>query len=132
MDREERVIFRRAQRSTLTTPERVLWSRLRRKQLHGFKFRRQHQVGDYVLDFYCVERRLAIEVDGDSHYGERGPRRDEYRSVMLARAGIRVLRFTNVDVLVELDGVVEAIILELQRPPPSLPRRHAPGEEPSF
>jgi very-short-patch-repair endonuclease len=116
MDPEEKVAFRRAQRAAPTTAERVLWSRLRREQLHGFKFRRQHQVGDYVLDFYCVERRIAIEVDGDSHYVGRGPQRDEDRSLMLAREGIRVLRFTNIEVLVELDGVVETIIDELRRP----------------
>jgi len=116
MDREQKVAFRRARRAAPTAAERVLWSRLRCEQLHGFEFRRQHQVGDHVLDFYCVERRIAVEVDGDSHHVARGPTRDEARSLLLAREGIRVLRFTNIEVLVELDRVVETIIDELQRP----------------
>jgi very-short-patch-repair endonuclease len=118
MRHEGRLAFRRDLRTGATTPERILWARLRRRQLHGFKFRRQHPFGDYVLDFYCPERKLAVEVDGDSHYLERGPSRDEGRNQMLARAGIRVLRFTNNQVKAELEGVVEAIIAGLGAPPP--------------
>jgi very-short-patch-repair endonuclease len=117
---EGKLAFRRALRATLTTAERILWARLRRRQLYGFKFRRQHPVGDYVLDFYCVQRKLAIEVDGESHYVERGPVRDEGRTAVLAREGIRVLRFTNVEVIAEIEGVVEVIVAALGPPPPSL------------
>jgi very-short-patch-repair endonuclease len=129
MRHEGKLAFRRALRATLTAAERILWAHLRRRQLHGFKFRRQHPVGNYVLDFYCSQRKLAIEVDGDSHYVDQGPVRDEGRSAVLAREGIRVLRFTNVELMAELEGVIETITAELGAPPPDLPRRSAPGEE---
>ena len=128
MQHEGKLAFRRSLRTSPTTPERILWGRLRRRQLQGFKFRRQHPVGDYVLDFYCLERKLAVEVDGDSHYVASGPAHDEGRTIVLAREGIRVLRFTNIEVVAELDGVIEAIIQGLGAPPPDLPRADA-GEE---
>jgi very-short-patch-repair endonuclease len=111
MRREGSAAFRRSLRTGAPTPERVLWARLRRHALSGFRFRRQHSVGPYVLDFFCVQRLLAIEVDGDSHYVGDGPRRDEARDQFLATRRIRVLRFTNNEVLYELDGVI-AVILE--------------------
>jgi very-short-patch-repair endonuclease len=82
-----------------------------------------------VLDFYCPNRKLAIEVDGDSHYLDEGPLRDEGREVVLAREGIRVLRFTNNQVKEELEGVLETIIAELETPlsePRCRPREPAP------
>jgi very-short-patch-repair endonuclease len=124
---DDRLAFRRSLRAAPTTPERVLWAALRGKRLHGFKFRRQHPVGDYVLDFYCVQARLAIEVDGDSHYIQDGPERDGGRTAWLAREGIRVLRFSNNEVLWELEGVVETIIAEVRRPPPDLPHARTRG-----
>jgi very-short-patch-repair endonuclease len=124
---DDRLAFRRSLRAAPTTPERVLWAALGGKRLHGFKFRRQHPVGEYVLDFYCVQARLAVEVDGDSHYVARGPERDQGRTAWLAREGIRVLRFSNNEVLGELEGVIETIIGEVRRPPPSLPRARTRG-----
>jgi len=125
--REERVAFRRSLRSNLTLAEVPLWERLRRRQLCGYKFRRQHPVGRYVLDFYCVEQRLAVEVDGESHFAGSGPARDRRRDEFLAGLRIRVLRFTNPEVMGEMDGVVEVIIQGLQAPPPSLPRARTRG-----
>jgi very-short-patch-repair endonuclease len=94
---------------------------------------------DNVLDLYCVERRLAVEVDGDSHYQGDGPAKDERRDALLASKGIRVLRFTNLEVIEELEAVVEVIAGELGvtgsgrtgiRDTPTRPPPRDAGEEP--
>jgi very-short-patch-repair endonuclease len=71
--------YRRRLRNESTTPERVLWSKLRGRQVEGYKFRRQFGIGIFVVDFYCSELKLAIEVDGDPHAGEREEEYDRYR-----------------------------------------------------
>ncbi len=92
-----------------TDAERVLWQRLRGQQL-GVKFRRQHPFLNYVLDFACLEPKLAIEVDGGQHaQSERDARRDRD----LEAAGFRVLRFWNNEVLTQVDAVLERIVSEL-------------------
>jgi very-short-patch-repair endonuclease len=101
--------FRRQLRRDMTAPERLLWSRLRRQQLDGLKFRRQHPLGPFVLDFFCAERRVAIEIDGACHYADAAPARDRRRDAFLASQGVRVLRFTNPEVLADVDAVVAAI-----------------------
>jgi len=93
----------RALRRQATFPERLLWSRLRSDRL-GATFRRQQPVGAYVVDFYCPAVRLVVEVDGRSHDGRYAE--DAARQEALERAGLRVLRFTNDEVLADLDGVV--------------------------
>ena len=102
-----------------TDAEAKLWSRLRNRQIDGWKFRRQVPFGSYVLDYYCAEARLAVEVDGGQHAEERRAH-DEIRSRFLAAEGVRVLRFWNGDVLKNCDGVTAQIYLTLgQRPAPS-------------
>ncbi|MEK6643549.1 MAG: endonuclease domain-containing protein [Planctomycetota bacterium] len=100
---------RRHLRRNLTPAEKRLWFRLRDHQLGGLKFRRQYSVGPYVIDFYCVEKKLAVEVDGDSHFGGGSEERDELRDRFLRDFGIRVLRFTNVDVYKRVESVLEHI-----------------------
>jgi very-short-patch-repair endonuclease len=117
MHREERRAFRRDLRNNATTCERRLWAKLRRRQISGYKFRRQHPIGPYVLDFFCLQRRLAIEVDGDSHYFTRGMLGDRWRTAYLAERGIRVIRFTNTEIIAELDDVLEAIARALRAAP---------------
>jgi very-short-patch-repair endonuclease len=78
----------------------------------GFKFKRQHPLGAYVLDFYCPATRLAIEVDGISHDMGDNPQRDEKRDVWLGKQGFRVVRFSARDVLNNIDGVVGMILAE--------------------
>jgi very-short-patch-repair endonuclease len=92
--------------------EQKLWFALRGAQL-GASFRRQHPVGPYVLDFYCSAVRLAVELDGDEHASREG--RDAVRTRFLNGRGIHVIRFSNRDVWTNLDGVREAIALELSR-----------------
>ena len=101
---------RRELRQAETDAELLLWQRLRARQVGGWKFRRQHSLGPFILDFYCAEASLAIELDGDQHAD--GPTReyDERRSAYLAMQWIRVLRFSDRDVLREPTSVLEAIV----------------------
>ena len=96
-------------RNEPTPAEQQLWNQLRNSQLNGKKFRRQHSVGNYILDFYCPQHRLAIEVDGDSHFTESGIKYDIKRTIFLNEMGIQVLRFTNTEVLENLGHVLEKI-----------------------
>jgi very-short-patch-repair endonuclease len=105
--------LRRQLRSALTPAEAVLWKQLQNRQLAGRKFRRQHSVGPYVLDFYCPRERIAVELDGAAHDHERAVERDEARASYLRSVGIRVVRFENRDVIENLEGVLRAIEAEL-------------------
>jgi len=88
--------------------ERILWSKIRNQQL-GVKFRRQHGIGNYVVDFYCPEFQLVIELDGDSHYLQGAQEYDYIRDEFMKLQGLRILRFTNIEVVNNLDEVVLAI-----------------------
>lgn len=101
-------------RRTMTDAELKLWMRLRDRQLDGAKFRRQHPLGPYVLDFFCESERLVIEVDGGQHADCAA--KDEKRSAWLIAKGCRVLRFWNHDVLNNIDGVLETIQRALKSP----------------
>jgi very-short-patch-repair endonuclease len=96
-------------RTTMTSYERKLWQHLRRKQLCGLKFRRQHPVGRFVVDFYCHTHKLAIELDGATHDASSQRHYDEKRTAWLARQGIRVIRFSNQEVDRNLEGVLTEI-----------------------
>ena len=91
-----------------TEPERRLWQKLRRKQLDGYKFRRQHPIGRFIVDFYCHEAKLVVEVDGDSHAFQEAY--DAARTAWLEAQGLRVLRFDNQTVMKNLDGALELIL----------------------
>ncbi len=104
----EAIAFRRGLRRDSTDAERVLW-RLARGGALGAKVRRQHPVGPYVLDFFCAGQRLAIELDGGQHWCDDGPERDAARTAYLAARGIRVLRFSNVELLEETEAVLRVI-----------------------
>jgi very-short-patch-repair endonuclease len=100
----------------MTLPEVVLWQQLRHRP-DGLKFRRQHPAGPYVLDFYCDPARLCIEVHGSVHGMGDNAQVDEYRDVRLAEAGMRTLRVSANDVLKNLDGVLQLIVLECRAKP---------------
>ncbi len=102
-------------RKNPTDAETHLWSRLRRKQIDGFRFRRQVPLGAYVADFVCFEARLIVEADGGQH-AERAA--DKTRTAWLEAQGFKVLRLWNNDVLGNTDGVVAAIRSALARHPP--------------
>lgn len=112
--------LQRVLRKNMTEAEQLLWRHLRRGQMGGSKFRRQHPFGDYILDFVCLESRLVIEVDG-GHHAERHEQ-DNFRTVTLEAAGFRVLRFWNHEILGGLAAVKEVIWQALQlHPHPRLP-----------
>ena len=102
--------FRRGLRRLGTPAERTLWAALRNSQVGGLKFRRQHPVGPYVLDFYCHRARLAVEIDGVVHDEPMAAEYDSERTRYLRREGVRVVRFSNADVGTQLDNVVAAIL----------------------
>ena len=90
--------------------ESTLWRKMRGRQLAGLKFRRQHLIGQFIVDFYCAAHRLVIEIDGDSHAEQ--VEYDDARTEWLKAQGYRVIRYTNAEVNHHLDGVLEAILLE--------------------
>jgi very-short-patch-repair endonuclease len=106
-------------RTHLTRHEAMLWTRLRRRQALGYKFRRQYSVGPFVLDFYCPELKLAIEVDGSSHGTVKARENDVERQAYVERFGIRFLRFTNREIESHAGRVVtliESAISEIHNP----------------
>ena len=91
----------------MTTPERIVWSKIRNGQLGRLKFRRQRPLGPYILDSFCAEAKVCIEIDGEQHAHQReyDHRRDDY----LREHGVETLRFTATDVTKHLDGVLTRI-----------------------
>jgi len=104
----------RSLRRDMTDAERRLWSRLRRRQMAGFKFRRQHQIGLYICDFASVEAGVAIELDGSQHVEQAVY--DSRWDAFIRGAGFRVLPFWNADVLARTDQIIETIYEALHRP----------------
>jgi very-short-patch-repair endonuclease len=102
-------------RKNLTDAERLLWRRLRLWQVDGFKFRRQQPLGNYIVDFVCLEKRLIIEVDGGQHAQQANY--DTDRDAWLRNQDFVILRFWNNDVLNNIDGVMEVIAKNLQSTP---------------
>ena len=96
-------------RKAMTDSERMLWSRLRGKQILEVQFYRQKPIGNYIVDFYASRPRLVIEVDGGQHRDEAFEKRDQIRDQYLRRQGLEVLRFDNLEVLQEIDVVMEVI-----------------------
>jgi very-short-patch-repair endonuclease len=102
----------RGLRRSLTKQEFLLWRRLRNRQLEGFKFVRQEPVGPYYADFACRERRLIVEVDGSQHLESA---RDARRDKALVALGYRIVRVWNNDILRNIDGVLEMLLVELRK-----------------
>jgi very-short-patch-repair endonuclease len=110
--------FSQELRKNMTDAERLLWSKLRRKQLNNFQFYRQRIIGDYIVDFYCPKSKLIVEVDGGQHYQDEGSKRDKLRDDYIRNLGMRILRVSDKEVLQNLNGVVERIY-EICNPPQS-------------
>ena len=96
-------------RKKLTAAEATLWDLLKGRQLDGRKFRRQHGVDRYILDFYCSSEKLAIELDGEHHFSDQGLVYDEKRTNFLMALGIRVLRFENDEIFQSPEDVIAEI-----------------------
>jgi very-short-patch-repair endonuclease len=114
MTQDERILYNaRAMRKNLTPAELKLWLKIKSKQLGGFRFRRQQPFDKFILDFFCPESKIIIELDGTSHVEKEvyDAQREEY----LIRRGYKVLRFTNDEVMNNLDGVLAKILDECQK-----------------
>lgn len=115
------LIFEKAKvlRNNMTHAELVLWEYLRTHPL-GFKFRRQHPLGIFIVDFYCHKLKLVIEVDGNIHDSEEAQNRDKEREVAIVRDGLKMMRFKNDEVLKESQIVfqkIELLLTELSKVP---------------
>jgi adenine-specific DNA-methyltransferase len=116
-ERENTVGRARALRQRSTDAERLLWNRIRDRRLNGVKFRRQHSIAGYIVDFCCVQARLVVELDGGQH-AER-TLNDRERTTVLEAEGYRVIRFWNHEVLTVIDVVLTAIMEAVPSPLPS-------------
>jgi len=119
VDRKARTLRKR-----LTDAESALWRQVRLRQIEGYKFRRQHPIGPYIVDFVCLERKVIVEVDGGQHAVQ--VQQDAERTAWLESVGYRVIRFWDHEVLTELESVKETIRQSLTphlNPPPQGGRR---------
>lgn len=101
--------YARENRKRSTRPEQYLWSRLRNRRLFGYKFRRQHPIYPYIVDFACLQVKLVVEVDGNSHFTPKAQAYDARRTAHLEKQGYTVIRFTNREVMTNIDGVCQVI-----------------------
>ena len=108
----------KALRRDLTPAERILWSKLKGKQLDGWHFRKQHPIGPYIADFACARAKLVIEVDGDSHARADQAAHDHQRTRFLSRQGWCVHRVWNIDIYKNLNAVLDGIYALLPSPTP--------------
>lgn len=102
-------------RKNMTDSERFLWAKIRRKQLNGYQFYRQKNIGNYIVDFYCPAAKLIIEIDGGQHYHGQGIKKDKIRDNFLVRLGFKVLRFSGREIFTNIDGVLHRIHQHLQK-----------------
>lgn len=109
---------RKELRNNATPEEILLWLRLKNFQA-GFKFRRQHSIGGYIVDFYCPAKKLVIEIDGPQHFKKENREYDKIRTDYFEGLNIKVLRFTNSEVSMGTEAVVNRIKEELTTPSPS-------------
>lgn len=105
--------IRKNLRNNMTRSEIILWSKLKEKQL-GYKFRRQHGIGKYIVDFYCSELKLIIEVDGDVHGFNNQIAKDRERQDYLESLGSIIYRYTNNDIKNNLDGVLDNLVVKIK------------------
>ncbi|MGH7230517.1 MAG: endonuclease domain-containing protein [Nitrospiraceae bacterium] len=125
--RREHLQIKRRLRLEMTSAETRLWSKIRGKQFQTLKFRRQHGIGPYIVDFYCPANSIVIEIDGDTHANQDQITKDKQRDKYLQSLGLQVIRYTNDDIIMNLDGVLQDLTQRLltasTSPTPSLQRR---------
>jgi very-short-patch-repair endonuclease len=107
--------YRKKLRSDGTSAEAELWKHIKNKKLDGRKFRRQHSVGNYILDFYCPQEKIGIELDGDDHYWDEGLAKDRIKEEYLKQNGIKIFRVENKWVFHDLDFVLKNIRLLFEK-----------------
>jgi len=101
--------YGRELRQESTEAENLLWAELRNRKLNGLKFRRQHPLDKFIVDFYCNEKKLVVELDGNIHDEKINKEYDEARTAMLAGLNVMVLRFRNEEVIINMKGVLKKI-----------------------
>ena len=111
--------YARQNRKNMTVPENKIWYKILSRKQTGYKFLRQHPIGQFITDFYCRKLKLVIEIDGDSHSNMKVY--DYHRTSFLKSRGLKVIRFTNRDILYNLEGVKEALFMEISKATPSIP-----------
>ena len=126
-NKKTEMIKRKFLRNSMPLPEIILWAQLKNKQLGGYKFRRQSSVGRYVVDFYCPALKLAIEIDGDSHFIESVEEYDRVRQDFIESLGVKFLRFTNLDIMNNLNDVLKKILQTCHHPQPLLSKEGIKG-----
>ena len=107
--KEKRKVLRKNQ----TDAEKKIWAKVRNRQISGYKFFRQYGIGQYIVDFYCPQLKLAIEIDGGQHYTEDGQAADQQREEYMKSAGVKTIRFSNSDCLKNIEGVFKQILMEI-------------------
>jgi len=120
---------RKALRNNMPKAEIILWSKLKGNQLKDYKFRRQHSIGKFVVDFFCPKLKLVIEVDGNSHFLDKKSEQDYERQKYIESQGIRFLRFTNTDIYQNMNDVLTTVekYIEKYENHPSHPSLRSPG-----
>ncbi|MCP5463892.1 MAG: endonuclease domain-containing protein [Deltaproteobacteria bacterium] len=103
----ETLNFRKFLRKNATLAENKIWLELKNRKFKNLKFRRQHGIGPYIVDFYCAEKKLVIEIDGDVHAIEKQVEKDKSREKYLREQGLRVVRYFNNDIYSNLENVLE-------------------------
>ena len=101
--------YARKLRKNMTLSEVLLWNHLKRRQMCGLQFNRQRPIDNYIVDFYCKDLQLAIEIDGSSHYSEEAQEKDKIRQEKLESLGVRFLRFDNSEINQDMPNVLRAI-----------------------
>ena len=107
--------FARENRKAMTEAETILWECLRNRRLNNSKFRRQHPIGEYIADFFCLEYNLIVEVDGDHHNDPEQTQYDEGRTYELNQLNVKIIRFTNREVIEKTDFVLKEITKHLNK-----------------
>ncbi|HKY64703.1 MAG TPA: endonuclease domain-containing protein [bacterium] len=116
--------LRQKLRQWMTSAEQILWRRLKAKRFFNLKFRRQHGIGPYIVDFYCAEKNLVVEIDGDVHAKPDKVKNDQEREAYLRKLNVKICRYCNFDVLKNLEGVLLDLAIQAGAlPPPALQRR---------
>ncbi len=100
-------------RKNQTEAEKILWHKIRKKQVNKLKFYRQKIIGNYIVDFYCPSIKLVIEIDGDLHYTDDSKRYDKIREQYLKNLGLKIYRVNNIDIYKNLEGVLDGLYLEV-------------------
>ena len=103
----------------MTPPERKIWLQLKVLKSRGYKFRRQAPIGPYIVDFVCFAKNLVVEIDGDTHFLGNEPKKDKQRTIFLEQEGFSLLRFTNLDVANNPEGVLQNVLSGLQKGEPA-------------